>query len=151
MRPVVIFTNTTYTNPRKPSLNHPLKNLARLNRWAKQWGIAFNVAKCCFITVGKTADKETVSFEYKLERTMWKWVDHFKYLDVSISNTFDWGKPIKVECLEALQTLGLLRRTIKTAPEKVAPKLEYAAEVWNQFQIGHMEKLSLFRTAQCVS
>ena len=81
---------------------------------------------------------------------MLKEVDHFRYLGVCITNTFDWARHINLKCSEALKSLGLLRRTIATAPEKVKlqayktlcrPRLEYAAEVWDPFLVGHVEKI----------
>ena len=67
----------------------------------------------------RTANKDPVGFGYKLEGAVLNEVDYFGYLGVSITNTFDWGKHIDLKWSEALRTLGLLRRTITTAPEKL--------------------------------
>ena len=63
-------------------------------------------------------------------------------LGVLISNKFDWSGHINKNESEAMRTLGLLKRALSVAPEKVKclayktlcrPKLEYAVEVWDPF------------------
>ena len=71
-------------------------------------------------------------------------------LGVLISNKFDWSEHINKNESEAMRTLGLLKRALSVAPEKVKclayktlcrPKLEYAVEVWDPFLVKHIEGL----------
>ena len=128
------------------------KDLDLLEDWAIRWGMSFNKNKCSLITFGKSIGKEPVDHKYFLGGTELANVESFKYLGVLITRDFDWGQHIDAKCSDTLRTIGLLRRTISSAPEKVKlqayktlcrPKLEYAAEVWDPFLVRHVEQLEL--------
>lgn len=128
------------------------EDLDLLENWAKAWGMSFNTNKCSLITFGNSNGREPADSRYYLGGTELVNVDSFKYLGVLINKNFDWGDHIGARCNDTLRTIGLLRRTISSAPERVKlqayktlcrPKLDYAAEVWDPFLVKHVESLEL--------
>ena len=94
------------------------KDLDLLQNWANICAMSFKTTKCFLITFGNSNGKETANSRYYLGRTELANVDSFNYLGLD-QKKIDWGDLISARCSETLQTLGLLRHTIPTAPEKV--------------------------------
>ena len=77
-------------------------------------------------------------------------VPHFKYLGVDISNDFRWDRHIDAIAGKGSQKLGMIRRTLHSAPKRVKlmayltlcrPVLEYACQAWDPYLAGHIEQL----------
>ena len=74
----------------------------------------------------------------------------FKYLGVEIASTFSWDQHINTISAKAFSILGLIKRTLYSAPKQVKvmaytslvrPILEYACEVWDPHLKKHQDKL----------
>ena len=112
--------------------------------------MSFNTNKCFIVKFENFRGNGAASENFVLGGTVLREVDSFKYLRVLVSNKFDWSEHINKNKSEAIRTLGLLRRALSVAPEKVKclayrtlcrPKIEYAVEVWGPFLVKHIKSL----------
>ena len=114
------------------------RDLNQLKDWPRLWNMSSNTNKCFIVIFGNSGGNGAASENFVLGGTVLREIDYFKYLGVLVSNKFDWSEHISKNKSEAMRTLGLLRRALSVAPEKVKylayktlcrPKLEYAVEV----------------------
>ena len=98
----------------------------------------FNPSKCQVVHV--TGSRKTVKTDYVLNGQVLESVPCARYLGVDISSGLTWNSHIDRVTANANQTLGFIRRNIKTKMPKVReaaynslvrPQLEYASAVWD--------------------
>ena len=97
-----------------------------------------NTSKCHAMNLTQARSHKVIS-SYKLNHSNLTFVDHCKYLDVTIQNNLKWNQHVLNVYVKANHTLALLRRNLKRAPEGikeraylhlVIPQIEYASSVW---------------------
>ena len=93
------------------------EDLHRLCDWADENQMAFNAKKCETVIFQKSESK--VQAHYTLHNTPLEVVPHFKYLGVDISNDFRWDRHIDAIAGKGSQKLGMIRRTLHSAPKRV--------------------------------
>ena len=124
------------------------QDLSALEKWEKEWQMAFHPEKCVVIQV--TTKRSTISADYTLHNHHLEVVDSSKYLGVTINNNLKWDEHINNISARANRTLGFLRRNLRgcrTAARSrayealVRPTLEYAASIWDPHNIGQINQL----------
>jgi ribonucleases P/MRP protein subunit RPP40 len=130
-----------------PNAVHELQaTLDRLSTWAASWGMAFNVAKCHVMHIGKHNPRHT----YKMLGQDLAVTKSEKDVGVTISDTL---KPSE-QCKRAAQTanavLGQILRSfhfrdrhtyVKLYVQYVRPHLEFASPAWAPWSTGDRECL----------
>ena len=123
------------------------RDLRTLERWATDWGMRFNAAKCYIMTIGRG---KTISHMYELCGTFLQGVAQEKYLGVLISNDLSWATHIQNVASSANQKLGFMKRNLKGTPKDlkrlayittVRSSLEYASTIWDPYQKDHTKLL----------
>ena len=118
--------------------------LKALEQWAHLNGMAFNAKKCYILSI-----KNKTSYFYQLNNTILQEVPANPYLGVMISNDLKWNTHINNVCKKASSTLGFVRRNIQHCPAQtrraaylalVRSSLEYAASVWDPYQVAETGK-----------
>ena len=135
------------------------KDLDSLERWASEWQMSFNTSKCSIIVFGNTKAVNIQDLKYRLNNVVLNTVNSIKYLGVTIRNDFNWCEHIIKKHSEAVQTLGMLRRNMSSAPPKIKliayktlcrPKMEFAFEVWNPSKKNYVQLLEMVQNkAMC--
>ena len=114
------------------------RDLDILSMWETRWDMEFNPSKCQVVYVA--GSKRPVKWDYILHGQVLESVTYAKYLGVDISGSLTWNSHIDGITGSANQTLGFVRRNIKTKMPKVCetayntlvrPQLEYASAVWD--------------------
>ena len=96
------------------------KDWDSLERWAREWQMSFNTSKCFVMIFCSTSAVNILDIQYyKLNNTVLQRVNSIKYLGVNITVNFNWGDHIVKKQSEAMQTLGMLKRNLHSAPTKV--------------------------------
>ena len=127
------------------------QDLAALERWEKEWQMAFHPEKCVVIQVASKC--RTISADYVLHNHHLDVVDSSKYLGVTISNNLKWDRHIDNITAKANRTLGFLKQNLRGCRTSararayeaiVRPTLEYAASIWDPHttrQVTQIEKV----------
>ena len=117
------------------------------------WQMKFNVSKCHSMRVTRLHPSKQIQFNYTLHLQTLEKVQSAKYLDLTISDKFDWGQHISEITCTATKTLCFLRRNLALAPRYtkevsyktlVRPQIEYAASIWhpyNETKVSMVEKV----------
>ncbi len=121
--------------------------------WAEKWGMAFNIAKCKVMHIGR----HNPGYEYTMRGTKLEETDEERDIGVMITKTL---KP-SVQCDKAtgraLSVLGQIRRNfhyqdrhtfIRLYKQYVRPHLEFAAPSWSPWLNGDIEKLEKVQARQ---
>ena len=112
-------------------------DLDQLERWANNWQMQFNPAKCEFLAI--TNKKSTLSFTYHINAVPIKAVQYAKYLGVTIDTKLTWNEHIMTITHKANTILAFLRRNLKPCSSYIKSKcyltiirpiIEYACTVW---------------------
>ena len=120
-------------------------DLNELETWAKNWGMRFNSKKCYILSV-----RQKSQFFYTLGGDILKQVEENPYLGVLLSDDMKWDKHISNVTKKASQTLGFLRRNLRTCPidcrrtayiALVRPIMEYAGTVWDPYYKKDVNRL----------
>ena len=128
------------------------KDLDSLERWAREWQMSFNTSKCFVMIFGSTSAVNILDLQYKLNNTVLQRVNSVKYLGVNITDNFNWGDHIVKKQSEAMQTLGMLKRNLHSAPTKVKLiayktlcrlRMEFAVEVWDPTANKYIQMLEM--------
>ena len=123
-------------------------DLKALEEWESKWGMSFNPSKCSVLHISKR--KSPLNFTYTLKNETLATSSSASYLGISISRNLSWTDHISKVVAKDSQSLGFLRRNVKTKAETVKakayntivrPSLEYAASVWCPWQKGLRDKL----------
>jgi len=123
------------------------QDLCALELWADCWQMSFNVAKCCYMRVGKTLSPHP---GYVFGRQALKKVMSHAYLGVELQGNLKWDLHINTITSKATQRLALLRRVLKTADmptRKIAyysivrSTLEFASQVWDPYEKNKIKQL----------
>ena len=88
-----------------------------LSAWETRWDMEFNPSKCQVVHV--TGFRKTVKTDYVLHGQVLESVPCARYLGVDISSGLTWNSHIDRVTANAYQTLGFIRRNIKTKMPKV--------------------------------
>ena len=108
------------------------EDLTSLGQWDADLQIKFNVAKCHYMRVTRSAAKQ-ILFDSSLHNQTLENVQSAKYLGITLSDNMDWGQHISEISSNATKTLGFLCRNVAFAPKStkevacktlVRPKLE---------------------------
>ena len=115
------------------------KDIDHLTSWAKNWYMRFEPRKCKIMRITrKTTHK--ITYQYTMEHTNLKTVQHTKYLGVTVSDDLRWNRHVADITGRANKLLGLLRRDLSTCDGRVKeaaylglgrPLLEYASQAWD--------------------
>ena len=98
-----------------------------------------NISKCHVMRVSHPRKNKISSF-YRIHSHTLSFVDHHKYLGITIQNDLKWHQHIRWITSKVNQTLTLLIRNLRTSSiqlrerayfSQVRPKLEYAAAAWD--------------------
>jgi hypothetical protein len=127
------------------------RDLDALTVWESRWSMAFHPKKCQVLHV-KGKKKET-PFHYNLHGETLQSTPQLKYLGVTLTDDLRWKTHITDISKKANNTLGFLRRNIKTVNKRikehayrafVRPLLEYSSSVWDPYyqdDIDALEKI----------
>ena len=97
-----------------------------------------------------------VFFNYTILNNTLERVDDHEYLGISISHDLCWEMHCNKITKKASKTLGLIRRTLSPCSKQVKsrayqalvrPRLEYAAEAWNPYNITTADRLERIQRA----
>ena len=122
--------------------NNVQKDLEQLEKWEGQWDMNFHPEKCNVLPVERSNNTKdnTSETEYFLHGHKLEKVTNAKYLGVTLQSNMKFNVHIDNICTKANKMLGMLRRNLRSAPEKtkelgykslVRPVLEYASSVWD--------------------
>ena len=151
---VRLFADDTavYLTVESPSDRQVLqKDLDTLSGWESRWDMEFNPSKCQVVRV--TASRRPINTLYYLHGQVLEAVTSARYLGIDISSGLSWNSHIDRITGIANNTLGFLKRNIKTKLSEVRetayntlvrPKLEYASPIWDPHtkdKISQIEKV----------
>jgi hypothetical protein len=94
--------------------------------------------------------KNSPQYRYFIQNTQLENVESVKYLGVRITNDLSWGKHIREITGLANRKLGFVRRILGKCDDRVReisyfslvrPHLEYAASVWDPYEVGLEKEL----------
>ena len=120
------------------------EDIKSLENWSQTWCMPFNANKCTHIELGK----ETPSIELFMHGQKIPQSNRLKYLGLTITWNTKWTEHISNITKKANKTLGMLRRCLKGAPEKlkiisfntvVRPILEYASPLWSPCNLSQIK------------
>jgi hypothetical protein len=124
------------------------EDLNKINLWAKQWKMSFNVDKCRVMHISKK--KSNIDFNYELNNVPLKITKSERYLGVTISDKLSWSVHIQNVKRDCYSKLGLINRVFgrcslyvktKLYQQLVLPKLDYCSSVWSPGSVGLMKEL----------
>ena len=116
------------------------EDLNKVYLWSTTWQMSFNVTKCFHLPI--TRKKRPIQSSYLMNGELVGKVDEYKYLGVTVSKDLRWSKHCQKVSSKARSTLGIVRRSLHSAPKLVKerayqalvrPQLEYAAASWNPY------------------
>ena len=123
--------------------------------------LLFNADKCkCMII----SNKRHVSYtSLALDNQPLQYVQHYKYLGITVSHNLSWTQHIHEICKKARRVLGMIYNkiskntndpliTLKLYTALIRPHLEYAAQVWNPYlqkDIQCLERVQQFALRIC--
>ena len=81
------------------------RDINRLGRWARKWGMRFQLTKCNMMQLTRKRVKKVIA-TYTLEGTVLENVDRIKYLGITITNDLRWNTHVGNICTKANRTLG---------------------------------------------
>ena len=126
-------------------------DLASLEKWAHDNLLHLNPVKCKLMLLSKKRQPTANPTPLHLCGAELEEVKIFKYLGVSLTSKLSWSDHISELCTKARKILGLLYRqfynnanpaTLKQLYiSLVRPHLEYAAQVWDPYLKGDIDKL----------
>ena len=124
------------------------QDLARLEGWAKAWGMVFNASKCYVMHIHH--GNSTKSYFYQICGEFLSPVTNEKYLGVHITQDLNWSLHIDRVATKASQKLGFIRHNLRGAPAQckqlayialVRSGMEYASTIWHPHTNVHSNKL----------
>lgn len=125
------------------------QDLEILEKFAADWQLRFNVAKCAVITIGECNSV----IDYFLCDSRLTNVNTHPYLGIELQHNLKWDHHYDKIISKANRSLGMLRRVLKDADTKtrqvaflslVRPVLEFGCLVWDPYlkrDIKRMEKV----------
>ena len=123
-------------------------DLNTLQKWERTWDMEFNPSKCQVLHIDRT--RQLIHSQYTLHGEILESVDSARYLGVSISKDLTWNTHINEIVTKANQTLGFVKRNVKTENQPVKelayktfvrPKVEYASTVWSPFTKKNIDQM----------
>ena len=127
-------------------------DICRLEKWAREWHMSFNVSKCNIMYIGNTNIVDINNINYTLNEHSITRVETIKYLGVLISSNLKWETHINAIVNKAMRTLGLLKHTLFHADKKTKliayktlcrPLLEYASASWDPYLVKDIDALEM--------
>lgn len=149
--PVKLFADdcVIYSEIKSPQDQVALNEaLLKIKEWSDKWQMKINNDKTVAMTI--TWKKNPLKYCYSIDAIPIKFVDHYKYLGVTITSKLLWNQHIDDITNKARAKLYTLRRTLKFADNEtkktayqsiVRPILEYAHTVWYPHTAEGISKL----------
>ena len=122
------------------------RDLEKLEKWADEWQMEFNVDKCSVIHLGKS----NPCTEYTLCNKALKCSDKERDLGVVVDKTLKFSDQSNIAVNRANATLGMIKRNVvsrnkdvitKLYKGLVRPKLEYCVQSWRPFLRKDIDKI----------
>ena len=110
----------------------------------------FNPSKCQVLHI--TRLKKPLNTQYTLHDQILEATNTAKYLEVTISKDLSWNDHISSITSKANNTLGFVKRNVKTSNVKVKemayktlvfPQVEYASPVWSPHTKDNIDKIEM--------
>ena len=143
--------NVVYLTVRNQNDSRILQNdLNTLQEWERTWDMEFNPSKCQVLHTGRA--RQLIHSQYTLHGEILESVDSAHYLGVSISKDLTWNTHINEIVTKAHQTLGFVKRNVKTKNQSVKelayktfgrPKVEYASIVWSPYTKKNIDQIEM--------
>ena len=89
------------------------EDLSAFQDWQQKWLMKLNISNCHFMRVSHPR-KNKIPSSYKIHNHILCFVDHHKYLGITIQNDLKWHQHIQSITSKANQTLALLIRNLVT-------------------------------------
>ena len=114
------------------------EDITKLQIWSEDWQMTLKPEKCYILTI--TYKINISRFSYTINNVPLASKDSWKYLGVIIDSKLNWNEHCSDITAKAQQALGLIQRTLHTAPEKcksiaykalIRPRLGYASTAWS--------------------
>ena len=121
-----------------------------LETWAEDWGMRFNVSKCCLMSIHKS--RHPYSSHYKLDNHILDKVEEYPYLGLTIHKSLKWASHIIKISNKANSVLGFIKRNLKHANRDlkelaytslVRSILECSSTVWDPFYQKDIDRLEM--------
>jgi hypothetical protein len=119
------------------------KDLEAIQEWCDSWQLELNLKKCVVVNFWKR--KNAPCNSYCINNTKLESVESVKYLGVKLTNDLSWSGHIREIAGQANRKLGFVKRILGKCDDKVReisyfslvrPHLEYAASIWDPYEIG---------------
>jgi len=125
------------------------EDLVKLDEWADNWLLKFNVEKCKVMHIGKNEKAEYSLRDEGGQKEISK-SSCEKDLGVWIRDDLKWSEQCSKAASKAMSVLGIIKRTFKTVDVNgfkilyntyVRPHMEYCAQVWSPYYKKDLEIL----------
>ena len=132
---------------RRISRNNSVDDIASMQRdidslvlWSNKWQLSFNVSKCKFLHLGRSAPDRT----YQIQNQIIEQVTAEKDLGIIIDNQMKFHQHVSFAASKAMRMIGVIRKTfcsisIDTFPSLyntlIRPHLEYGNVIWGPFYV----------------
>lgn len=127
------------------------RNIDAAGSWASKWGMEFNVKKSKIMAF----KEQDIPAHYTLNGTVLEQVDKSTYLGVTLQANLKFDNHIQSKILLANKQLGMIKRALHWAPEKVRlmaykslclPHLDYASAVWDPYTTKEINSIEEVQT-----
>ena len=127
-------------------------DLARLEKWSRDWQMEFHPSKCNIMTVSRS--RKISLANYELYGQVLDRVKQIKYLGVTITSDLRWNTHVSKIKAGANTTMRFLKRNLRVSSPAlktsayftfVRPKLEYASSVWDPHTIKNINSLEMIQ------
>ena len=130
------------------------EDLNKVFGWSRKWQMCFNVSKCFHLQI--TRKTKPFKTSYAMDGQLISKVKSQKYLGVTIDDKLSWSEHCNKISNKARSTLGIVRRSLPSAPQEVKsrayqalvrPQLEYASAAWNPYTQKDVDTLQKVQNA----
>ena len=124
----------------------------KLDKWANNWNMVFNLEKCHVIPV--TINKTVIKTQYMLHGPLPETVSKAKYLGITITSYLRWNAHINNISLKAKTSLGFLRRNLKVSLIQLESQayftfisliFENSCTVWDPYTVTQINQLEMIQ------
>lgn len=118
---------------------------------ANKWGMQFNTSKTKLMVFGKQRSGSQ-NTKYTINQATIDQASSVRYLGITLQDDLKFTKHMENIIAKACRVLGMIKRTLPTAPEKAKaiayktlcrPVLEYSSQVWDPHSRGKCYKLEM--------
>ena len=131
------------------SMHQDINSLAS---WSNKWQMPFNISKCKFLHLGRSAPDHT----YQLCNQTIEQVTEEKDLGVIIDNQMKYHQHVSFATSKAMRMVGFVRKTFCSIPietflslynKLVRPHMEYGNVIWGPFYMLDQNKIENLQRA----